>query len=565
MTITVTYARFSSNLQNEASIDDQQRICNEFAQSNDLTIKHEYTDHARSGDDAFRPGFQKLMTAVKERTIDIILVDDLSRLSRGANHAQLHEQFNYNNVRLISVSDGIDSSSDASKIQIGFKGIMNNIFLDDLKKRVHRGQKGKMLKGFNAGGRRYGYDSKAVESATEKDIYGRPVIEHVIKVINEEHAIVIRGIFEKAADGVPYRTIATDLNYRNVPTLSGGTWTATTICGNNRNPHSGILNNPLYIGEYYWNRTKKIRNPDTGKKNTFTKSKDEWIMVLLPELRIVPDELWKKVKDRQSANRIKTKNKQANSHANARTGAAPKFLLSGILKCDECNGPMITLRPGKYGCSNAHRRGLSVCSNKYYIDRDTIDSNLLSSIKKDLFTEEAFNVFKKTVDKLIKERKKEFSPAINRINKELSDVDKRLDKLIDLLEIKDDLPDTVIDKIKLYEEKKIALTSQLQGQSELVKDIRPFLPRAMDRFRNLVDTLPQACRGGDMASLREKVSALLGGKVMLRRMDHSGWECTYKGAYSGLLRVGTSKSEISDETLYGYITYFTKSTTFKIR
>jgi len=554
MVTAVTYARYSSNLQNETSIEDQQRICNQYAESNNISIFKEYTDIAITGDDSFRPGYQQLLSDAKNHHFDLIIVDDLSRLTRGTEHDALHEKFNYYGVRLIAVSDGIDSISEGAKLQIGVKGLMNNMFLNDLKKRVHRGQMGKALKGFNAGGKSYGYDHKPIFHPTKKDIYGRPDIDHVERVINKEQAAIVLEIFERVAEGDTYSNIVKDLNERKITTLNNGTWTTSTICGNSSYPHSGILNNPIYIGKYYWNRSEKIKNPDTGKKNNRLKDESEWVKVDMPELRIVSDTLWSKVKERQESRKKKTKEKQSKTHKNARTGATPKFLLSGILKCEECGGSMVVHKPGHFCCTNAYRRGPGICKNKNHINIELVEREFLASIKNDLFKPQAIEVFTEQVNSLIKQRKKEYSPKITRINRELTDVNKRLDNLMDILEVRGELPDSVLDKIRTYEKQKKLLTTQLDEQSELVKDILPFLPNAVDRYKKLVAELPKSCASGYIAPLREKVSSLLGGEVILRK-KRDYWIGAYRGAYSGLLRLGATKSEISDETLIGVFFY----------
>ncbi|HOY69852.1 MAG TPA: hypothetical protein PL131_03520 [Methylotenera sp.] len=96
--------------------------------------------------------------------------------------------------------------------------------------------------------------------------------------------------------------------------------------------------------------------------------------------------------------------------------------------------------------------------------------------------------------------------------------------------------------------KKNQFEKQLAAQTSYIQDVEPFLPRALDTYKNMVQNLPEACKE-HAAPVREKLSKLLGGKVSLRRTEHGGWEGSYQGSYSGLIRLGTSPLEISDETL----------------
>jgi site-specific DNA recombinase len=74
---------------------------------------------------------------------------------------------------------------------------MNDIFLDDLRDKTHRGLAGQALKGNNCGGRNYGYKHVPVEHPTEKDEYGRPKILAVRRVIDEEQVADRRQLGEK--------------------------------------------------------------------------------------------------------------------------------------------------------------------------------------------------------------------------------------------------------------------------------------------------------------------------------------------------------------------------------
>ena len=57
-------------------------------------------------------------------------------------------------LRIVATSDGYDSTSKARKVHRGFKGLMNEIFLDDLRERVHRGLAGQVIKQYWTGGGR---------------------------------------------------------------------------------------------------------------------------------------------------------------------------------------------------------------------------------------------------------------------------------------------------------------------------------------------------------------------------------------------------------------------------
>jgi site-specific DNA recombinase len=201
------YARYSSENQRETSIDDQKRECKKYAEKNGWSVTSEYADMEMSGRLDDRPQFKQMLGDAIKRCFDTLLVYDLSRLSRGTNTSTMIEELRFHGVRVISISDGIDSSQKGSKLQIGMKAMMNNSFLDQLKENVHRGLEGNALKGHNAGGRSFGYRHVPHFSTTKFDIYGRAEVDFVTREVDEEQAKYIRQTFEWVAEGRAYNSI----------------------------------------------------------------------------------------------------------------------------------------------------------------------------------------------------------------------------------------------------------------------------------------------------------------------------------------------------------------------
>jgi len=82
MTRVALYARYSSDKQREASIEDQIRLCEERARREGWKIVQTYTDHAISGASLVRPGIQALMQDAQGRKFDLVLTESLDRISR---------------------------------------------------------------------------------------------------------------------------------------------------------------------------------------------------------------------------------------------------------------------------------------------------------------------------------------------------------------------------------------------------------------------------------------------------------------------------------------------------
>ena len=207
------------------------------------------------------------------------------------------------------------------------------------------------------------------------------------RVIEPTEAAVVRRIFELYNQGMTPKAIAHKLNAEHVqpPRKVRGRrllgWTWTTINGSPKKA-IGILNNPLYAGRAVWNRSQKVRDPDTGKRVMRVRPPEEWISTDAPELRIIPEALWEAVQARRAARRLTIRGHHQ--------GARPKYLLSGLLVCGECGSHYIvqSKRQGVqwYGCAAHAERGPAICTNSRMIRRERIERQLVDYLFNDMFT-----------------------------------------------------------------------------------------------------------------------------------------------------------------------------------
>lgn len=240
----VIYARFSSDLQRDASIEDQIRSCRDHASRQGLDVTEIYSDRAISGASLMRSGIQKLMRDAQAGGFDVVIAEALDRLSRNqADIAGLYQQLQFHGVMIETVSEG-----QVSELHIGLTGTMNAIFLKELGKKTHRGLKGRALAGKSAGGLTYGY-----KPVTRYRDDGEPIRGD--RSIDPVEARIVQRIFEDYARGISPKKIAEQLNLERVPGPQGGAWGTSTIHGN-RERGTGILNNELCIGRQVWNRLR---------------------------------------------------------------------------------------------------------------------------------------------------------------------------------------------------------------------------------------------------------------------------------------------------------------------
>ena len=384
MTRFALYARYSSDNQSAASIEDQFRICREHAARQGWTVTASYHDAAISGASMIlRPGIQTLLADARCGKFDMVLAGALDRVSRDqADVATLFKHLKFAGLAIVTLSEG-----EISELHVGLKGTMNALFLKDLAAKTHRGLRGRVEAGKAGGGLCYGYDV-----VKRLDASGEPVRGE--RTVNPDQAEVVRRVFRDFAAGISPRAIARRLNDEGVSGPDGKLWSYSTLRGHAKRG-TGFLNNELYIGKLVWNRQRYIKDPTTGKRVSRINPPEAWIISEVPELRIIEDTLWQAVKARQSILTVEHAAVIAAVRASHAARAAnplnathrPRSLLSGLLVCGCCGGPFALRGQDRYGCSNHIMNGS--CANSRTIRRDALEERVLGGLKERLMAPEA--------------------------------------------------------------------------------------------------------------------------------------------------------------------------------
>lgn len=373
MTRVALYARYSSDHQREASIEDQLRLCREQARRDTWNVVATYKDAGISGSSMIlRPGIQMLLQDAQAGQFDVVMAEALDRISRDqADIATLFKHLKFAGVPIVTLAEG-----EISELHVGLKGTMNALFLKDLAAKTHRGLRGRIEDGKSGGGLCYGY--KVVKKL---DTYGNPVRGD--REIDEVEANIVRRVFREFAEGVGPRTIARRLNEEGIPGPSGKLWSDTTIRGHVKRG-TGLVNNELYIGRLLWNRLRYVKDPSTGKRVSRMNPRSEWIVKDVPELRIVDDELWQAVRERQGEITEKYVNvteaiRDHHTKNRLNGGRRPKSLLSGLIFCGCCGGPYSLRGSDRFACSNHISKGS--CANSRTVPREELERRVLAGLK----------------------------------------------------------------------------------------------------------------------------------------------------------------------------------------
>ena len=427
---TAIYARYSSENQRKESIEDQIAACKRFAADRGFNVLpgHVYADEALSGSRHDRPGLVALREAASRQSFGIILVDDLSRLARdNLLMLSMIDEFQYGGIRVISVADGLDSENDEAALGIQMRGMFNEHLLRDLKKKTLRGQLGQKQRGFSCGERTYGYRSVPVgELVKNKQGQLRP--EGYRHEINPEQAPVVFRVFRMYADGTSVRGIVSTLNEEMVPGNGArSNWAANTV--------GRMLDNEKYTGRWTWNKHGTRRDLRTGRRRKFAKPESEWIVSDDEQLRIIPDDLWRKVRvRRKECSRAwpGVKGRKGFSPNQAgRASAGPTHLLAGILVCSECGGGITQVcgKAGGYlGCRNAHHK--KSCGNKVIVRRTLAESIVLEQVCNLIASEGILDKAAEGVQKALSRMSGNIPGQIKAKKAELATIERRVANLV---------------------------------------------------------------------------------------------------------------------------------------
>lgn len=384
-----SYARYSTDRQNPLSTEDQLANCRQYAAEHgwNFTESHVYTDEEISGATLDRAGLRALLADAESqpRQFDVLLLEDASRLSRKQSDIlNLCERLTFAGVKIHFISQGIDSGDEKFQLLLLARGMIDQLFLADTAKRVRRGLEGLIRRGLHTGGRCYGYRSRKDADGTRLEIH-------------EQQAEIVQRIFQMYADGLSLKAIAKRLNMERIesPQPQAGrisrSWCPSTV--------RVILHNERYLGKVIWSRKHKVRDPRTGQR-VFRKREGEQPIrgQDTPHLRIVSDELWNAVRERQELVKRVYEDSQKRPGLLRSSAMNAPYLFSGLLRCSEC-GANLQIIAGRgrnhpnqtYGCPMNFHRGDSVCSNRVRVRRDVLERELLAGLQEKILRDEVVN------------------------------------------------------------------------------------------------------------------------------------------------------------------------------
>lgn len=432
------YARFSSDLQRETSLEDQLRECREAADRNGWTWQetHVYTDAAISGASLEgRAGLQALLAAAntRPRPFDVMLVDDSSRIARDlADALRVLQQLKFAGVRVLYISQGIDSANEQAETLIAVHGLIDGLYLREMAAKIRRGLAGQLARGFHTGSVLYGYRTEDVLDPSGR-IDGNGHIARIGRrlIVQDDEATIVRQIFEWYAAGIGVPTIVEKLSVAGVRGPRGKTWKFGAV--------RRMLENERFTGKQIWGQSRYERRPGSRLKVARPQPRSEWRILEQPELRIVSDELWAAVQARIAVvAAIAPRQPGTNLQRGGNASLHSRHLFSGFMRCALCGGAITVVTGGygtpRYGCQRASKNGSTACTNRLTIRAKIADAALLEGLQAELLRPETLDYVTSRLTSALEELRAQRPAQRDELERAIAAADQKLRHLVAAVE-----------------------------------------------------------------------------------------------------------------------------------
>lgn len=518
------YARYSTDKQDEISLDVQLAHCRAEIKKLGWTETHCFTDQAQSAATLHRPGMQSLISIAKSGQVDVVYADAMDRLSRSQGDiATLFEQLRFRNVQLVTRAEG-----PLNALLVGLKGTMNADALTVISTKTRDALRHRFQMGQNPGGIAYGYRTKI-----EHDVRGER-IRGLVEIDPAQAQIVIRILEEYVAGRSP-DAIAKQLNREGIPAPRSGKrdkkpgvmpamWVANTITGNVQRG-TGLLNNIRYIGLRPFEKQQFRKNPETGRRHSFVNPADQQQQpISVPELRIVSDELWQAVKARQE--KLSSGPRSTIQKAAARPfweQQRPRYLLSGKMTCGECGSAFAKGGKHRFRCQGSAKKGEAFCTNRFSVRQDVLDRRILAGLQNELMQTEVLDAFQEEYAvELVKLRKRSdrLRPDHEREHAEVTEKLKMLKSAI----MKGVDPTMFVEELNQLQARKQTLEGQLAISDDDIHIGEIVMqPDLAGLYHSKIEALTDAFEDEALrAEAFEKIRELIAGVVFVPEGDELG-------------------------------------------
>lgn len=401
----VIYARFSSDMQREESIDAQVRACKEYCKRKGYIVVNVYSDEAKSGRSILeRTAYNQMLADAISDSFDVIIFHKIDRNSRNEyNYYTFKDKLEKLGIRYEYAVQPIDQSPEGQMMESMLVG-MAAYYSRNLSKETKKGLNENAYKAlFNGGIAPYGY---------------KIVDQHY--VIDEAEAQAIRLIFSMYINGCGYGDICAALNEKGYKTRNGKVFGKNSIYD--------ILGNEKYIGTYTFNKIPRSKT----KRNNHTMARPEDFISIVDAIpAIISKGDFEVVQNKRAHNRRRK----------AAYTAKDEYLLSGRVYCGYCGSAMCghRLHPRKdvyynyYSCSKKERIPGAKCQQKM-VRREILENWVLQILDREVFSDEGSKRFAQNIVSSFNESNKEAAKERAALSSRKAGAEKKLDNLYRMFE-----------------------------------------------------------------------------------------------------------------------------------
>ena len=414
----IRLSREDGDKQESESIGNQRKILQRYVKENNLCLVKEYVDDGISGTTFDRPSFNELLQDIENKTIDMVITKDLSRLGRDyiKTGFYLEDYFPKNNIRYVAITDGIDTYIDSTNNDITpFKAIMNDMYAKDISKKIRSVLKEKQKQGeYMCSIPAYGYKRHpTIKNKLIADEQVRDIVEKIFDMYSNGHGSVEIVNFlntNKYLSPTGYRKtgLIQDENKTNY------NWNEVTLCN--------MLKNEVYIGNTVQNKRSII---SYKVKKFRTVDKEKHIRVENTHEPIIDKDTFEKVQCIIEKRGTNTKLKY-------------DYLLRGLLYCYHCKRKLqIVLKKNSkrnakshpyITCSDAKERGCYPLNMNY----EKFEKHIIYVVKKicQIYADKEifYSIYEKYQNKTLDIREG-YKKKIEQIDKAIFDINNNLDKM----------------------------------------------------------------------------------------------------------------------------------------
>jgi site-specific DNA recombinase len=399
----VAYARFSSDMQREESVEAQLKHINEYAQKNNMVIIKEYVDRGISGKYAKeRDSFMQMILDSKQRNFQYVLIHKSNRFARNREESALYKhRLKRQGVKVIATAQDFGEGPHAVIMEALMEGLDEFYSLE---------LANETMKGLMVNASKCQYNGGHV-------LFGYRVNDKKLYEIEPSEASVVKDIFNKIANGWSYVEVLRHLDKTGKRTRRGNKF--------GKNSLHDMLRNERYTGVYIFNETSR-RDKFTGKRiNRVKKPKEEMIRINGGMPQIVPTIIWKKVQEIMDKRKCRTRS--------AKRG----FLLTGFIECGLCGSAYV----GSTSTTKYTQKGYYICTRKktkadcknQNISQEMIEEKVIETIKSIINSIDA-SILAKAMNKVYAELSKDAIHEKKQLEKEIAILDKKINNLLDIIE-----------------------------------------------------------------------------------------------------------------------------------